>query len=351
MTRRRAAAVASAITFALFALVISPGLALGQAALEEWEEKELRPLVEALQVVLEGAPVPGDDPFAIKTDFMKGGEGSTFAPLVVTIDPSKVRDSAVTMYLFVEPHVEPIAEAAAEADADATADDPFANRVYEDVFWVDVSESRAAGGPLEIERAFHAPGGVYDVYVVIRDSKGEDGDEDDFADSMIMMVKAEVEVPDFWNNQLETSTVLLTRSVDVLPALLEGAEAIANPYTLGQTQLVMKHDLVFTKAEDLSLILFIYNAQLSADQAPNVTVTYDFHTLTATDEEFFNRTTPQEYNAQTLAPGQDVTLGIPAGQGVPLSIFPAGDHRLDIKITDNARVESIDRVLNFTVTE
>jgi len=348
MTRRRAAAVASAITFALFALVISPGLALGQAALEEWEEKELRPLVEALQVVLEGAPVPGDDPFAIKTDFMRGAEGSTFAPLVLTIDPLKVSDS-VLMYLFVEPHVEPTADA--EAEADAPASDPFVNRVYEDVFFIDVSESRAAGGPLEIERAFHAPGGVYDVYVVIRDSKGEDADEEDFADSMIMMVKAEVEVPDFWNDQLQTSTILLTRSVDVLPALLEGAEAIANPYTLGQTQLVMKHDLVFTKAEDLSLILFIYNAQLSADQAPNVTVTYDFHTLTATDEEFFNRTTPQEYNAQTLAPGQDVTLGIPAGQGVPLSIFPAGDYRLDIKITDNARVESIDRVLNFTVTE
>ena len=84
-----------------------------------------------------------------------------------------------------------------------------------------------------------------------------------------------------------------------------------------------------------------------------MTIEYNFHQQTADGEEFFNKTNPQQFNDQTLPPGFDLTLGhqIVAGQSVPLSLFPAGDYRLEIKVTDNARSSEVIQNLTFTVRE
>ena len=48
-----------------------------------------------------------------------------------------------------------------------------------------------------------------------------------------------------------------------------------------------------------------------------------------------------------------MTLGhqIIAGQTVPLSVFPAGDYRLEIKVTDNTNSAEIIENVMFTVLE
>ena len=38
------------------------------------------------------------------------------------------------------------------------------------------------------------------------------------------------------------------------------------------------------------------------------------------------------------------------GQAVPLASFPAGDYRLEIKVTDKLANKTITRDVNFTVT-
>ena len=151
-----------------------------------------------------------------------------------------------------------------------------------------------------------------------------------------MLLKRRVSVPNLWTEQLETSTVLIAEMIEPLAAPLSPEEQIQNPYTLGTTRIMPKFDRSFGKQEDLNLLMLVYNPRLTGGM-PNVTVEYNFHTQTDAGEEFFNNTNPQEFNAQTLPPGFSVEAGhqIVAGQSVPLSLFPAGDYRLEITIKDN----------------
>jgi hypothetical protein len=65
----------------------------------------------------------------------------------------------------------------------------------------------------------------------------------------------------------------------------------------------------------------------------------------------FNRTPAQVLNGESLPKNFDAEMGhqLMTGQGVPLQSFPAGDYRLEIKITDNKAQKSITRDVLFTV--
>ena len=343
--------------------------------LEEWERRELKPLVDAVGAALQGDLVQTVNPFDFGPDFLKGAEGNTYVPFTLTVDPSKIGESTVLMYLVVIPHVsgeqaEPedtsraYTPGAAEELIDArrrelfgatteSSEDLFASAAFEDAFFIDVAEGRSADGPVEIHRAFHAPGGSYDVYIALRDSKGEDADEDDLAESAVMMLKQEVMVPDLWSGELQTSSIIIARVVEPLAAPLTPEEQLENPYTIGGTRIVPKRDTDFGKDEELSVIMLIYNPQLAGEQKPDLTVDYTFHKSAEEGEEFFNRTTPQEFNAQTLPPAFDIAAGhqIVAGQSVPLASFPAGSYRLEIKVSDNASGQTLQRDVNFIVNE
>ena len=86
---------------------------------------------------------------------------------------------------------------------------------------------------------------------------------------------------------------------------------------------------------------------------PDVTVDYDFHQVTASGEEFFNRTAQQELSNRTLPDIFDVTEGfqLVTGQNIPLASFPAGDYRLEIKVTDKEDSNEISKDLLFTIEE
>ena len=88
-------------------------------------------------------------------------------------------------------------------------------------------------------------------------------------------------------------------------------------------------------------------------QKPDVTVEYSFHQQTEGGEEYFNRTTPQQFDGQTLPAEWDATLGhqITGGFAVPLAVFPAGDYRLEIKIIDNSDTNELIQNVMFTVLE
>ena len=77
-----------------------------------------------------------------------------------------------------------------------------------------------------------------------------------------------------------------------------------------------------------------------------------FHTVNAAGESFFNRTAPQEFNAQTLPAGFDaLTNGIPSQVSVPLSGFPVSEYRLEIKVTDIAAAQTLNHDFVFIVDE
>ena len=351
ISSRRDVAMACVLTLTLAsAAVVTVTAQDNVPELQDWERAELQSLLEVVTAARRGELVQLEDPFTLTPDFMKGTDGLTYVPFTITIDPESVSTSAVAMYLSVVPHVEvPVGETgqAQEGELPPTT--------FQDAFFVDVSSGRAEGGTLRLSRAFTAEGGLYDVYVALRDSTGgaAAAEASEAEEPRILMVKSEVEVPDYWNGQLQTSSVILAETLEPLDRPPTPEEQSASPYTLGTTRIIPKSDGNFTQAEELSLVMLVYNATATSDQTPNVTIEYNFHQQSNGGEEFFNNTNPQEFTNETLPPGFSLEVGhqIVAGQSVPLSMFPVGDFRLEITVTDNESGSSVVRNVPFNVSE
>ena len=321
---------------------------------QDWQRAELQPLVRTVGDALQGRLAPTENLFELKPSFFKQADGLTYVPFTVTVDPAQISRAKVAMYLYVTAHQDPPAAPPAPADPD-TAEVPVPQMppaVFEDAYFIDVSAERAAGGPIHLSRAFAAPGGDYDVYIAMRDSLGGPAPEDAEAAS-VLMIREEVSVPNLWTPELQTSSVLVADLVEPLTEPLTPDKQKEEPFTMGTTRIVPKYGRSFGKQDELSLLMLVYNAQATSDQKPDLTIEYNFHQRTDAGEEFFNQTNPQQFNAQTLPPGFDVALGhqIFAGQSVPLSMFPAGDYRLEITISDNEAGTSVTRDVHFTVQE
>jgi hypothetical protein len=99
--------------------------------------------------------------------------------------------------------------------------------------------------------------------------------------------------------------------------------------------------------------MLIYNPKVDSANKPDVVVEYNFYQKPAGQaEKFFNKTSPQNLNAQTLPPNFDFAAGhqLQTGQAVPLASFPEGDYRLEIKVTDKIANKTLTRDVNFTVS-
>ena len=345
---RRLFILAATLAVALIAAPPATAQEACQDRFEDWECDEFRTLTQTIVAAIDGEIVPEADPFEMSFDFFKGTDGNSYAPFTVTLDSGKVEGSRLVMVAYVIGPPDPAAEAEAEADAD---DGELPPSAFNDGWFIDVSP----GGdePLQFSRAFATSGGAHEVFIAIRESLGEDPDDDAEAAASIMLLHQRVDVPDLWNNVLQTSSIILASDVEMLPAPLGDEEQIANPYTLGNIQIRPKASSEYTKEEELFPIFLVYNPGLVDGQKPDVTVEYNFHQQTEAGEEYFNRTAPQDFNGQTLPAEWDATLGhqITGGFAVPLAVFPAGDYRLEIKIVDNTNSSEVIQNVMFTVLE
>jgi FAD synthase len=158
-------------------------------------------------------------------------------------------------------------------------------------------------------------------------------------------------VPDLWNEELNTSSVFVAERIDPLPAPLTPQQQAERPYALGTMEIVPAVDTKFAKSDELQTFLLIYNARTDKENKPDISVEFNFHTTVGGAEKFFNKTNPQNLNAQTLPPGFDFAAGhqLQAGQAVPLTSFPEGEYRLEIKVTDKLAGKDVTRNVNFTV--
>jgi len=323
----------------------------GVNQLEDWQQEELISLIaEARQAVTE--PSSGPAPFELGGFASQiGTDGNGYVAYTMTIDPSKISTPTVAMYMFLlDPaSITAISEGETE-DSDEAPELP--DDVFEYYDFIDV----ASGGtePIQISRAFTAPGGEYEAFIAIRDSSGGEDVEDDAVPSASLLLQQRVSVPDFWNGTLQTSTVLVPNSLEQLQMALTPEQLQLSPYTIaGVLRIEPKFDRVFGKEDELSLIFVVYNAGSEDGSKPNLQIEYNFHQQTADGEEFFNNTQPQEFNQETLPPGFDLAMGhmLPVTQSVPLSLFPAGDYRLEIKLIDNADSTELVHDVMFTVEE
>jgi hypothetical protein len=317
------------------------------------QKKEIQNIVKIVDGVAGGQPAPNDLGLAwVHEDLLKAQGNKQYVPFTVSIDPSKVSGNVALYWRVVskDAGTAPPPEAAKDdKKKDDKKDAKTPQYAYEDIAFVPVTAGTA---PLRISRSFTVAAGNYDVFVVAKEPTPDKPPKNAPAPKTSVL-KQSVNVPDFWNGDLATSSVIVANRIDPLPAPLTAQQQADRPYALGLMEIVPAFDTKFSKKAELSTFMLIYNPKVDSANKPDVTVEYNFYQKPAGQpEKFFNKTAPQSLNAQTLPPNFDFAAGhqLQSGQAVPLASFPEGDYRLEITVTDKIANKTLKRDVNFTVS-
>ena len=325
------------------------------------QNKEIQNIVKIVDDVSAGQAAPNDLSIGwVREDVLKAQGNKEYLPFTVTLDPSKVTGGTVAFYWRVVSKSAAAAPAATDtAKKDDKKDKKKPEYAYEDISFIPVA---AGQNSMRISRSFTVPGGAYDVFVVAKEPTPDKAPKN-APPGKVSVIKQTVNVPDLWNGELNTSTVILAQRIDPLPAPLTPQQQADRPYALGMMEIVPVNDTKFTKKSELSTFMLIYNPKVDKDNKPDVMVEYNFCQVAAGNEpkagepckageKFFNKTNPQNLNASTLPPQFDFAAGhqLQSGQAVPLASFPEGQYRLEIKVTDKIANKSLIRDVNFTVS-
>jgi hypothetical protein len=296
--------------------------------------------------------------------FVKG-QTETYIPFTVQLDKAELPSGAAVWVRIV--NAEQAASFASMVTTPPAKPSGNNNRnqppvrttfAWDNGSFVDVPE----GGKLQ--RAIQLRPGQYVAYIAVKEKsaaaagnqRGNDRNRNDknapppaAAPGKVGVLRHELTVPDFGQGDLVTSSVILARSVEQVSAPPTDQES--NPYVFGPMRIVPSPDGKFAKGAELSVIFWIYGAQAAASGKPDVEIAYNFYQKMGDSEKYFNKTAPQQLNAQTLPPEFSVAAGhqLPGSLVVPLTSFPAADYRLEIKVTDKASGKSVTQNVNFTV--
>ena len=336
MVRRRVIALIAAVAVALVgstAAFAQQGAKKDEKKRSKQEQAEIDTLVKLIDGVMAGQPAPGDIQMTLTPYFLKSQEQRTFVPFALTVAGAPAADAA--MYVRV---VNP----AAQADEKTKK----AEYPWDDIHFVPAAQ--LTGGNARLNRVFMAGPGTYDVYVAMKERLPEKAPKTQVA--KVGVLKTQVIVPDFWSGDLATSSVIVADKVNVLTAAPGPEEARERPFVFGAQELIPANDMIFLKNEQLATFFQVYNASLDSAGKPNLVMEYNFHRKEGGAEKFFNKTNPQTINAANLPPTFDpAKFPVPGGIEVPLSTFPEGEYRLEIKIIDKNSGKTVTRDVNFTV--
>jgi hypothetical protein len=285
--------------------------------------------------------------------FVKGQGGITYIPFTLSIDRAALPSPAAALYIRV---VDKSQAAAAPPAAPATNKQnppPPPRYAWDNINFIDVP----ADG--KVSRAIALQPGEYEAFIAVKErsapvdpkAKPAQGAAAP-APGKMTVYRKDLSVPNFNTTELSTSSVILASSVEPIAQQLSPAEQEANPYVFGPMRIVPVREGRFPKSGELNVIFWIYGAGSAANGKPDVTVEYNFHTRQPDgSEKYFNKTAPQDLNAQTLPPEFSVAAGhqLPGSLAVGLTPFPVGDYRLEIKVTDKVTDKVVTQNVNFTV--
>jgi hypothetical protein len=340
-----------AVCLALFIALPSSTFAQNAPKDEKKRNKQEQQDIEALAKLVDGVSMgqqqaPADIPATWDSNhFVKGQDGKTYIPFTISIDRSKLSAPGIAMFVRV------ISKQAAAPTTTGTAgekkdegDKKKSERneyPWENVHFLEVPENG------RVSRAMAVSGGDYEMFVGIK----EKGTGDKKQQAKMGLLRKELTVPDFGSAELNTSSVIVAETVEQVQATLNNEEQQENPYTFGSMKIVPTDDPKFKKESELQVVFWIYGATPDANKKPDVQIDYNFHQKSGEGEKYFNKTAPQQLNASTLPPQFDTALGhqLPGSLVVPLASFPAGDYRLEIKITDKPSGKTLTRDVTFTV--
>ena len=340
-TRRGSIALASLVVFLLSSVLSAQNTPPPTKKLTKAEEKER----DAIYALLNTPTTPDDLGLTwVRDDLLKASGNQQYVPFIVSFDASKAPSKNLTVYWrLVAPSAAPPPAASGKKD-DKKAPQQFA---FEGLTPLTVTGSE--GPNMRVSRSFAALPGTYEMTVVVKEATPEKAPKN-APPLKTSVLKKTIEVPDLWNGELNTSSVFVGR-IDPLPAPLTPQQQMERPYAIGGMEITPEVSTKFTKKAELSTFMLIYNPKTNADNKPDITVEYNFYAKEAGAEKFFNKTNPQNLNAQTLPPQFDFAAGhqLQAGQAIPLGSFPEGDYRLEIKVTDKLANKTLTRDVNFSV--
>ena len=294
---------------------------------------------------------------ALKWDsahFIRGQNG-VYVPFTITFDPSSVRTSEIGVYIRAIEKSQLPGVVSVLTPPPAGSKPPAQPPMPPKYSWDNVSYlQKPADG--RITRAIALPPGDYELFVAVKErsnappAKPANGPAAPAARNGLL--RHAVLAPDFNKPDLQTSSVILATTVEPVSGQLSPAEQEANPYVFGPMRIVPSKDSRFGKNSELQVIFWVYGATAAAGK-PDVLIDFNFH-LRQPDgtEKYFNKTQPQELNAKTLPPEFNMTAGhqLPGSLIIPMAPFPAGDYRLEIKVTDKPSGKVVTQNVTFTVT-
>ena len=323
------------------------------------ELQDIETLVRLVDAVGMGQqPAPTDIPITWESNhFVKGQGGITYIPYTFLVDRSKMLSRNVALYVrMVDKKAPPPAAlppAATEGgknQKNEKGEQPAAPLPRPTYAWDNLQfiEMPAEG---KLSRAVALAPGEYDAYIAIKERGTEQKEQKNAPLPKIGLLHRTVTVPDFNVAALVTSSVILATSVEPQTTALSPAQQEENPYVFGPMKIVPSVDGKFLKSAELQVVFWIYGAAEGTGGKPDVQVEYNFHQRLAEGEKYFNKTAPQQLNAQTLPPEFSVAAGhqLPGSLVVPLTSFPAGEYRLEIKVTDKPSGKMVTENVNFTV--
>jgi hypothetical protein len=300
--------------------------------------------------IVQGAqPAPTDYTLTWESSHStKGQEGQTYVPYTIVVDKALAGKQVAFYTRVVEKGAPP--PAAPDPKAKDNKNAPVRpSYPWERITFTQVPDSG------KMSRAFVLKPGDYDVYIALKEkSTTEIKDLAKAAPPKMAYFKKELSVPDYAGAELKTSTPIVAATVEPLTAPLSPAQQEENPYgVFGAMKIVPSVDGKFSKTGEFNIVFFVYGATDAGGGKPNVTLDYSFYVKANGEaEKYFNKTAPQELNGTTLPPDFNVAAGhqVPGMLSIPLSSFPVGDYRLEIKVTDKAANKSITQNVAFTVT-
>ena len=215
---------------------------------------------------------------------------------------------------------------------------PFRCHTRPSYYAADVTSSRGSDQRM-LERALSLPPGEYDVYVAMLD-RGR------LKTSGPVIVRETVTIPDYWNDEIALSSLILASDVRALNAAPSPTAQREHPYTFGRAEVVPVAATTFAPNDVLSVVYQIcnYGAPDSDLQAE-----YNFYRVDDGPRRLFNRTPPQQFGDNDLpAPAAWDTVAF-AMQTVSLQTFPPGKYELQVTVRDRLTRGSASGSISFTV--
>jgi hypothetical protein len=305
----------------------------------------------------------GDVPVTWDSNHFVKGQTDTYIPFTLQLDKATLPSGAAIWVRIVNAEqaaafASMVTSPARQGNNNKNQPPARATFAWDNGSFTDVPE----GGKLQ--RAIQLRPGQYVAYIAVKEksaaaagnARASDRNRNDknappaaAAPGKVGVLRHEITVPDYGLGDLTTSSVIVARSVEQVAAPPSDQES--NPYVFGPMRIVPSPDGKFAKGAELSVIFWIYGAQAAASGKPDVEIAYNFYQKMGDSEKYFNKTAPQQLNAQTLPPEFSVAAGhqLPGSLVVPLTSFPAADYRLQITVTDKASGKSVMQSVNFTV--